>query len=157
MKRMAAGELLLKVPMTSELGNVTPAIMVPGLWTSEEIQTAAQMVVGSMLDNAGCNCLAPKAIVLSSEWPQEILVSDSHAMQPVTVFLSHARSRWSGGMLSADGCSVDSQTMPAERMHRHEEPGTTQRSSHRNLQQEDSCCRYLRVPLAAAYLTRRAC
>eukprot|EP00892_Ulva_mutabilis_P007718 jgi/Ulvmu1/5318/UM022_0112.1 len=69
-RRMAAGEPLLKVPMTSELGNVTPVVVVPGAWTAAEMRTAAKLIVLNMSDNAGCNCLAPKALLLPAEWPQ---------------------------------------------------------------------------------------
>ena len=69
-RRMAGDDPLLKVPMTSELGNVTPVVIVPGAWASEEIRSAAQLVAFNMTDNAGCNCLAPKAVVLAAEWPQ---------------------------------------------------------------------------------------
>eukprot|EP00892_Ulva_mutabilis_P007721 jgi/Ulvmu1/5320/UM022_0114.1 len=69
-RRMAAGEPLLKVPMTSELGNVTPVVVVPGAWTAAEMRAAAKLIAFNMSDNAGCNCLAPKALLLPAEWHQ---------------------------------------------------------------------------------------
>jgi aldehyde dehydrogenase (NAD(P)+) len=59
----ARGEPLCKKPVTSELGNVSPAVVVPGAWTSQEIEHAAQSIAGSFSFNAAFNCNATKLIV----------------------------------------------------------------------------------------------
>ena len=69
-KRKAAGAPLLRVPFTSELGNVTPVFITPAKWMQEEMVKVAQTIVFGTSDNAGCNCLAPKVIVMSAEWSQ---------------------------------------------------------------------------------------
>lgn len=69
-QRRAAGELLLRVPMDSELGSVTPVFVVPGEWAPESVAKVAQLIAFNMRDNAGCNCLSPRALVLSATWPQ---------------------------------------------------------------------------------------
>jgi aldehyde dehydrogenase (NAD(P)+) len=68
--RKAANDPLLKVPFTAELGNVTPALMVPGEYTAQELKAAAAAIVFGTLNNAGCNCLAIKTVVMAAEWPQ---------------------------------------------------------------------------------------
>lgn len=54
--------------MTSELGNVTPVLASPGAWSEADMKRMADHVATSMLSNAGCNCLAPKLLVLPEEW-----------------------------------------------------------------------------------------
>ena len=68
--RKAASEPLLKVPFTAELGNVTPVLVAPGPWTDAEMATAAKGIAFGTQNNAGCNCLSPKVIVMAAEWPQ---------------------------------------------------------------------------------------
>ena len=65
-----ANEPILKVPFTDELGNVTPVMVAPGAWTAQEMKTVAKMITFGTANNAGCNCIAPKAILMSAEWPQ---------------------------------------------------------------------------------------
>lgn len=72
-KRKAQNAPLLKVPFTSELGNVTPVFITPAKWSQEEMVKAAETIVFGTADNAGCNCLSPKVIVMSAEWTQVLL------------------------------------------------------------------------------------
>jgi hypothetical protein len=76
--RKAANRPALSAPMTSELGNVTPVVFCPGAWTDKQIREKAQIVVGNLASNAGCDCLAPRLIVMPKEW---------HLVRP----LSHPR------------------------------------------------------------------
>ena len=69
-KRKAADDPLLKVPFTAELGNATPLFITPAEWTSDELQRVAKKTVFATTNNAGCNCLAPKVILMSADWPQ---------------------------------------------------------------------------------------
>jgi acyl-CoA reductase-like NAD-dependent aldehyde dehydrogenase len=59
----ARGEPICRKPVTSELGNVSPAVIVPGAWTDRELDHAAQSIAGSFTFNAGFNCNATKLIV----------------------------------------------------------------------------------------------
>jgi aldehyde dehydrogenase (NAD(P)+) len=61
--RKARHEPLLKKPVTSELGNVSPAIVLPGHYTDRELSHAARSIVGSYTFNAGFNCNATKLVV----------------------------------------------------------------------------------------------
>lgn len=59
----ARGEPICRKPVTSELGNVSPVVVVPGAWTDSEIEHAAQSIAGSFAFNAGFNCNATKLVV----------------------------------------------------------------------------------------------
>nr|PZN25714.1 MAG: aldehyde dehydrogenase [Pseudomonadota bacterium] len=69
-ERRRAGRLLVTKPITSELGNVTPVLVVPADYTDRELERAARTVVGMFLDNASFNCVTPRTIVTARGWPQ---------------------------------------------------------------------------------------
>ena len=60
----------LDKPVTAELGNVSPVIVVPGEWTRREIEYQAAHVATMLVNNAGFNCLTPRVIVTHSRWAQ---------------------------------------------------------------------------------------
>jgi hypothetical protein len=68
--RKQAGTPLLKKPITSELGGVSPIIVVPGPWSKADLQFQAEHVATQRLHNGGYNCIAGQIVVLSSDWPQ---------------------------------------------------------------------------------------
>jgi acyl-CoA reductase-like NAD-dependent aldehyde dehydrogenase len=68
--RKRSGEPLLDKPVTSELGNVTPWIIVPGHYSSMQLQAQAENVAASIVNNAGFNCLATRVLVTWKHWPQ---------------------------------------------------------------------------------------
>ena len=68
-RRKANNSPLLQKPMTSELGGVSPWIIVPGPWTEEQILHHAKQLVTAITSNNGYNCLAAKTLVLSKDWP----------------------------------------------------------------------------------------
>lgn len=55
--------------ITSELGGVSPIIVVPGPWSRADIATQADKIVGMKLSNSGHNCLSPQVLVLPAKWP----------------------------------------------------------------------------------------
>lgn len=57
--------LLMQVPITSELGAVTPWIVTPGNWTAAELDTHAKNVAQAIYNNNSCNCNAAKVGVLN--------------------------------------------------------------------------------------------
>jgi aldehyde dehydrogenase (NAD(P)+) len=61
--RKARREPLLQKPVTSELGNVSPAVLVPGKYDDSDIEHAAKSIVGSFTFNAAFNCNATKLVV----------------------------------------------------------------------------------------------
>jgi aldehyde dehydrogenase (NAD(P)+) len=62
---------LLKKPITSELGGVSPIIMVPGKWTKRDLRYQAEHVATMRLHNGAYNCIAGQIVVLSADWPQK--------------------------------------------------------------------------------------
>jgi hypothetical protein len=69
-RRKAADEPALDKPVTAELGNVSPVIVVPGKWTRSELQYQAEHVATMLVNNAGFNCLAARVVVTHESWPQ---------------------------------------------------------------------------------------
>ncbi|MGF0320771.1 aldehyde dehydrogenase family protein [Nocardia fluminea] len=69
-ERRATGEPRLKKEMTSELGGVSPIIVVPGRWSERDLRYQAEHVATMRLHNAGHNCVAGQTLILSSDWPQ---------------------------------------------------------------------------------------
>lgn len=64
------GEPKLSKPITSELGGVSPIIVVPGKWSKDELRFQAENVATQRLHNAGHNCIAGQALIVSSDWEQ---------------------------------------------------------------------------------------
>jgi hypothetical protein len=61
---------LLAKPITSELGNVSPIIIVPGEWSDADLQFHAENLATQMTQNCGFNCNAAKVLVTHRDWPQ---------------------------------------------------------------------------------------
>lgn len=70
-RRKAAGEPLLDKPITSELGGVSPTIVVPGEWSSADLAFQAEHIATQRLHNGGYNCVASQAVIVSAEWAQK--------------------------------------------------------------------------------------
>lgn len=69
-RRKRAHDPVLKKPISSELGSVTPVIVVPGTWTEKELDYFAQYLATMVVNNASCNCNAGKMLVTSKAWAQ---------------------------------------------------------------------------------------
>ena len=61
----------LAARMTSELGCITPWIVVPAIFTEKELLHQASHLAAAMNANGSCNCNSPKAIVMSEGWKQK--------------------------------------------------------------------------------------
>lgn len=57
-------------PISCELGSVTPWIVVPGEYSPRELAFQADMVAGSIINNASFNCIATKLVVTCRSWRQ---------------------------------------------------------------------------------------
>lgn len=66
-----AGTPRLHKEMTSELGGVSPIIVVPGEWSAADLRFQAQHIATQRLHNGGHNCVAGQIVILSSDWPQK--------------------------------------------------------------------------------------
>ena len=68
--RKTRNEPLLKKPITSELGNVSPVMIVPGQFTEVELESMAENVATQLTNNGGFNCNAAKVLLTSKGWSQ---------------------------------------------------------------------------------------
>lgn len=69
-RRKQVDEPLLDKPITSELGNVSPWIIVPGHYSSMQLQAQAENVAASITNNGGFNCVSTRALITWKHWPQ---------------------------------------------------------------------------------------
>ncbi len=69
-RRKREHDPVLKKRITSELGNVSPWIVVPGPYTEKELRFQAESLATSIVNNASFNCVATKMIVTHKAWPQ---------------------------------------------------------------------------------------
>ncbi len=93
-----AGTPRNKRPITSELGGVSPTIVVPGPWSRADIAFQAENVATQKLHNAGFNCIACQVLVLSAAWEQktdflEALKATMGASAPRPLYYPGARAR----------------------------------------------------------------
>lgn len=69
-RRKRENDPVLKKPITSELGNVSPWIIVPGPYSDAQLKFQAENVAASIVNNASFNCVATKMIVTWKGWSQ---------------------------------------------------------------------------------------
>ena len=69
-RRKAERRPLLAKKITSELGNVTPVIVVPGKWSDADLAFHAANVATQLVYNSGFNCVTTRVIVTWAGWPQ---------------------------------------------------------------------------------------
>lgn len=69
-RRMQSNAPLLKKPISSELGNVSPVAIVPHRYTDDELWFQARNVLTMVWNNGSFNCNAAKMLVTSRSWPQ---------------------------------------------------------------------------------------
>jgi acyl-CoA reductase-like NAD-dependent aldehyde dehydrogenase len=67
-RRKSERRPLLSKPITSELGCVSPVIVVPGPWTPGEIHHQAVQISTWLASNAGFNCMTPRVLVQHRTW-----------------------------------------------------------------------------------------
>jgi aldehyde dehydrogenase (NAD(P)+) len=69
--RKARGEAISTKRMTSELGNVSPTIVVPGPWSQRDLRFQAAHIATQKLHNGGFNCVASQVLVTNAGWALE--------------------------------------------------------------------------------------
>ncbi|MGW2446231.1 aldehyde dehydrogenase family protein [Streptomyces sp. NPDC001494] len=67
-QRRRADVPLIDKPFTSELGGVSPCIVVPGEWSAADFRFQAEHIVTSKMNNSGHNCIASQILVLPRSW-----------------------------------------------------------------------------------------
>jgi acyl-CoA reductase-like NAD-dependent aldehyde dehydrogenase len=93
-ERMARGRPLLAKPITSELGNVTPVLVVPGPWDAGTLRFQAESVAGMVTFNGAFNCTSARVLVTPRGWRHRdaFLAGVEHFLA-----LSPARPPWYPG------------------------------------------------------------
>jgi acyl-CoA reductase-like NAD-dependent aldehyde dehydrogenase len=98
-ERKARDQAIFEKPITAELGNVTPVIVVPGRWSAADLAYQADNVTTMLANNAGFNCGAARVIVTHAAWPQREAFLDAvrrrlAAIPPKVAYYPGARSRY---------------------------------------------------------------
>jgi hypothetical protein len=70
-QRKTNDEPLCTKRVSSELGNVSPVIIVPGSWTQRQIKFHAENIATMMYNNVGFNCNAARVLIMQKDWPQK--------------------------------------------------------------------------------------
>ncbi len=60
----------LEVPVTAELGCVTPVLVVPGTWSAGDLAYQARHLASMIYHNAGFDCAAAQIVLTDRRWPQ---------------------------------------------------------------------------------------
>ena len=66
--RKAAGQPVSTKRITSELGNVSPTIVVPGPWSERDLAFQAEHIATQKLHNGGFNCIASQVLITHDGW-----------------------------------------------------------------------------------------
>ncbi|HJR50243.1 MAG TPA: aldehyde dehydrogenase family protein [Gemmatimonadales bacterium] len=66
--RKAHDTPLLTKPLTAELGNVSPVLVVPGPYKDRELSFQAESIAGALVHNAGFNCNTPRVLITPRGW-----------------------------------------------------------------------------------------
>jgi aldehyde dehydrogenase (NAD(P)+) len=66
--RKECNEPKLSKAISSELGNISPVIVVPGPYSESELSYQARSIAGMVFNNASFNCVAAKLLVTSQGW-----------------------------------------------------------------------------------------
>jgi acyl-CoA reductase-like NAD-dependent aldehyde dehydrogenase len=66
--RKADSRPLLTKPISSELGNVTPVIVVPGRWSQSAFHFHAQMLASALAQAGSFECVTPRVLVTPAGW-----------------------------------------------------------------------------------------
>jgi aldehyde dehydrogenase (NAD(P)+) len=69
-QRKARNKPLIVKPITSELANVSPTIVLPDRWAAADIRFQAENLVTQKLHNDGFNCIAAQVLILPADWEQ---------------------------------------------------------------------------------------
>lgn len=63
-----ANQPLMNKSVTSELGNVSPTVVLPGPWTAKDFVFQAEHIATQKFHNGGFNCIASQVLVLPGDW-----------------------------------------------------------------------------------------
>lgn len=97
--RKAQGRPLLQKPVSAELGNVSPVIVVPGPYSDKQLAYQAEDVAAGLTFNASFDCNANKVLILPKGWRQrdQFLAGVERALEQAAArraYYPGARDRW---------------------------------------------------------------
>jgi hypothetical protein len=97
--RKREGRPLLQKPVTAELGNVSPVIVLPGPYTGKQLLYQAEDVAAGLTCNASFDCNANKVLILPKGWSQReaFLAGVERALEkavPRRAYYPGAQDRW---------------------------------------------------------------
>lgn len=99
LERRKNQEPLLKKTITSELGNISPIIIVPGPYTEKEIRFQADAITAAFTMNASFLCNAAKMMVMPKGWAgsgqfMQAIQQECASIQPRQAYYPGAEDRW---------------------------------------------------------------
>ena len=97
--RKASGQRWCDKPITSELGCVTPILVVPDAWTDADLDYQARNIVSMAQHNASFDCISGKLLVLPAGWARKDALIDRvafhmAAMTPRRAYYPGAQARY---------------------------------------------------------------
>jgi len=98
-RRKADNDPVLTKPITSELGNITPVIVVPGPFSDRDIAFHGDNIASMLVNNGGFNCIAARMVIQHRSWAKRRPLLDAirdslrRAEQRVPYYPG-ARERW---------------------------------------------------------------
>jgi len=97
--RRSKNEPLLTKAISSELGNISPVIVVPGAWDEGSLVFQAGNIAGQVCNNASFNCNSAKLLITSKPWSgrarlMELIESNIGKGGVRTAYYPGAEQRW---------------------------------------------------------------
>jgi acyl-CoA reductase-like NAD-dependent aldehyde dehydrogenase len=74
--RKRRDEPILDKPMTAELSNVTPVIVVPGPWSDADLAYHGDNIASMLVNNGGFNCVSARVVVQHRAWAKRSALLD---------------------------------------------------------------------------------
>jgi hypothetical protein len=146
-RRKRENDPVLRKPITSELGNVTPWIVVPGRYSEKQLNFQAENLATSITNNCSFNCIATKVIVTSANWPDRERFLDKvtrilDRISPRKAYYPGAADRFA--RFSGRSAAAGSDTLPWTFLR-----GIKPEESPHFFQEESFVCVSVETPLAA--------
>jgi acyl-CoA reductase-like NAD-dependent aldehyde dehydrogenase len=117
--RKQSGSPLFTKPVTIELGNVSPVLVVPGKYSDAELGTMARGIAGMVVQNASFNCNAAKMLVTPRGFAQrarllELLQAELARIVPRRAYYPGAAERYAALTWSAEHVTRIGETSAGE-------------------------------------------
>ena len=118
-ERRAQNQPLLHKPISAELGNVTPIIVVPGSYSDNEIHFQAEQIATAFTMNASFMCCTAKVLVLPKNWDGatkfiKALQQVCAEIAPRAAYYPGAEDRWAKTVKNRDNVSNIGQAKTGE-------------------------------------------